>query len=150
MSTIVCATRGGASSLAVQQQAIERAREGDHRLIFLYVVDTTTFEGLDDSLVPAVSSELGWIGATLLNIAKNRAEAHDVEAETQIRHGVLRGEIEALLTEESADLLLLGTPRGTTRTVFGDDAIERFADSVSEATGVEVKLVRAEEVTDIW
>jgi len=150
MPTIVCATRGGASSLAVQQRAIEHAQEGEQRLIFLYVVDTESLEGLDDLLVPAVKSELHWIGATLLNIAKNRAEAHDVDAETQIRHGSLRGEIEALLKEESADLLLLGTPRGTTRTVFGDDAIERFAESVRQATGVDVELVHAEEVVDIW
>lgn len=150
MSTIICATRGGASSLAVQQRAIEHAREGQHRLIFLYVIDTSSLEGLDKMLLPAVCSELYWIGETLVNIAQNRAESHEVAAETQIREGDLREEIEAILTEEAAELLLLGTPRGTTRTVFGDDAIERFAQTIREDTGVEVELVHAEEVLEEW
>jgi nucleotide-binding universal stress UspA family protein len=150
MSTIVCATRGGASSLAVQQRAIELARAEGHRLIFLYVIDTTSLFGLDEPLLAAVCTELHWMGETLVNIAKKRAEDHGVAAEAQIRQGDLKEEIASLLNDEAAELLLLGTPRGTTRTVFGDDAIERFATTIREDTGVRVELVHVEEVLESW
>jgi hypothetical protein len=39
-------------------------------------------------------------------------------------------------------LELLGAPRGTTANVFGDDAIERFAEEIASISGVEVEVAR--------
>lgn len=144
MGCIVCATRGGAGSRAVQSHAINYAREHNKQLAFLYVVDAETVGTRGSALVPAVLQELSWLGQTLLRVAQMRAESFQVESEIAIREGPVRGEINRFLQEQSGELLFLGAPRGTTSGVFGDDAIEQFAQSIQEGSGVPVEIVRPE------
>jgi hypothetical protein len=59
-----------------------------------------------------------------------------------IREGNLQEEIGRFLQESKATLLLLGAPRGATSTIFGDDAVERFAHVIEEKTGIPVEVVR--------
>ena len=134
MSSIVCATRGGQGSRAAQLEAIEIARETGDRLVFLYVVNPVRLEEQDDILFGAVRAEVHWIGRALLNIARQRAESAGVSADIAIREGDVSDEIERFLGESGARLLLLGAPRGTTPRVFGDDAIELFADALRQET----------------
>ena len=140
--TIVCATRGGQGSRAVQMAAIERAKETGERLAFLYVVDVHLIDEYDEALSGAMRAEFHWLGRALLHVARQRAEREQVEAEIAIREGGVREEIEAFLRESNAAVLMLGAPRGTTPNVFGDDAIERFAHTIESDTGVTVKIVR--------
>lgn len=146
MGTIVCATRGGAGGRAVQTRAISYARENDKPLVFLYVIDTEALTNKDNALATAVHQELGWLGQTLLRIAQKRAESLQVESEIVVREGPVRDEISRFLQERSAELLLLGAPRGTTSSIFGDDAIEQFAISIQESSNVPVEIVRPETV----
>ena len=146
MGNVVCATRGGEGSRAAQEVAIRYAQENQHDLIFMYVVDFKTLDEFDDSLLPAVREELTWLGQSLLRIAGNRAEQAGVTAEIIIREGDVRLVIEEYLQESQADLLILGAPRGTTANVFGDDAIEQFAQRIEEDTGVRAEIARPEAV----
>ena len=142
MGNIVCATRGGAGSRAVQQAAITYARERGTGLVFLFVIDTGSVEQEDAELVAAVHDELLFLGQTLLRIAKKRAANYQVKAEIIVRDGRVKEQITKFLDESSAELLLLGAPRGTTDTTFGDDVIEQFAESIHRDTGVEVEIIR--------
>ncbi len=141
---IVCATRGGEGSRAVQLKAIQRSKELDKPLVFLYVTDAATVEGVDKRLLPAVQEELDWMGQTLLRIAKHRAQLSGLETDIVIRHGAVREEIGRFLEESEGELLLLGAPRGTSANVFGDDAVEQFAQAIQEQTGVPVEVIRPE------
>jgi len=142
MGNIVCATRGGAGSRAVQQAAITYARERGTGLVFLFVIDTSSVENEEAELVAAVRDELLFLGQTLLRIAKKRAANYQVKAEIIVRDGNVKQQISKFLDESSAELLLLGAPRGTTDTIFGDDVIEQFAESIHRDTGVEVEIIR--------
>ncbi|MDX1689134.1 MAG: universal stress protein [Candidatus Promineifilaceae bacterium] len=142
MGTIVCATRGGQGSRAVQLAAIDRAKERNERLVFLYVVDVPLIKEYDEALSGAMHAESHWLGEALLRVAQQRAQREQVKAEIAIREGDVKEEIEAFLTESDAAVLMLGAPRGTTPTVFGDDAIERFAATIENDTGVAVEIVR--------
>lgn len=144
MGNIVCATRGGAGSRAVQERAVKYAKEGLHQVIFLYVIDTSSIGEADESLREAVETELGWLGRTLLRIAQKRARAAGIESEVVVRHGQVIPEISHFVAEKSAELLLLGAPRGTTATVMGDDPVETLAERISQETGVPVEVVRPE------
>jgi nucleotide-binding universal stress UspA family protein len=148
MACIICATRGGAGSRAVQRLALEYASESGAQLIFLYVTDTSSITGIDDSLLPAIQAELDWVGKALLRVAQNRAKGVGVTSEIVLRNGEVREEISRFVAEQSADLLLLGAPRNTTVHIFGDDAIEQFAASIQEQTGVKVEIARPEETED--
>ena len=142
MGSIVCATRGGAGSRAVQQSAITYARERGTDLVFLFVVDTCSLQNEEDELIRAVCKELLFLGQTLLRIAKKRAANYQVTADIVIREGEVKEEISKFIDERSAELLLLGAPRGTTDTTFGDDVIEQFAEAIHRDTGVEVEIIR--------
>ena len=146
MSRIVCATRGGEGSRAVQMMAIRKAKAEHKPLTFLFVTDPASLGMVDALLVPAVQAELNWMGQTLLNIAHQRAHLAGIEADVAVRVGEVRQEIDKYLQESGADLLLLGAPRGTTANVFGDDAIEQFAQSIQKSTGIPVEVIRPENV----
>ena len=149
MSCIVCATRGGEGSRAVQLAAIERAKKSDKDLVFLFVADSTMQEKIEETLQTAVREELIWMGNAMLQIAKMRAGAENITVRLVVKVGEVREEIEDFLQESQAELLLLGAPRGTTATVFGDDAIEHFAHTIQEDTGITVEVIRPEEIRDL-
>lgn len=143
---VVCATRGGEGSLAVQLEAIKRAKALGRPLIFLFVTDPFTVSTYEAGLQTAVEAELNWMGETMLRIAQHRADEAGIVSEVRVRQGNVREEIGRFLEESNADLLLLGAPRGTTANVFGDDAIERFAQELSEKHRVDVAVIRPEIV----
>ena len=92
----------------------------------------------------ALQYELNWLGNALLNIAHKRAENRRIASKIVIREGKVADEIVSFLEEESADLLLLGAPRGTSASTLGDDQVERFAESIERESGVPVEIVRPE------
>jgi nucleotide-binding universal stress UspA family protein len=146
MGCIVCATRGGEGSRAVQLAAIERAKQTGKDLVFLFVADTTMRVHIEENLHTAVRDELVWMGNAMLQIARLRAGARHIDVQLKVRVGEVREEIERFLQDSQADLLLLGAPRGTTATIFGDDAIEKFAKTIQQDTGIQVDVIRPEAV----
>jgi hypothetical protein len=142
MNEIVCATRGGEASRAVQMAAIVQAKETGNPLVFLYVVSPDSVAYIEPTLEDAVLEELTWLGKAVLNVAEDRAQGEGVASEKVIRIGHVREEICGYLTETGASLLLLGAPRSTTTSVFGDDPVERLASSIHDSTGVDVAVVR--------
>jgi nucleotide-binding universal stress UspA family protein len=142
MNKIVCATRGGEASRAVQMAAIEQAKTTGSPLVFLFVVSPEAAKGVEKRLEKAVINEMVWLGKVVLKVAEDRAKSEGVKAETIIRKGFVRDEICNYLTEEQAQLLLLGAPRSDTNSVFGDDPAERLASSIHGTTGVDVAIVR--------
>lgn len=144
MGSIVCATRGGEGSRVVQREAIRRAKEAGKNLVFLYVLDISNLGPLEEKLMAAVRAELTWLGKALVNTAQQRAKVEDIEAAVVIREGEVQAEICRYLKETDASLLLLGAPRNTTATTFGDDVVEQIASSIQNETGVSVSVVRPE------
>lgn len=145
MSKIVCATRGGEGSRAVQMAGINEARRSGNGLVFLYVTAPDGMIQEDVDLQTAVSAELSWVGQALLRIAQKRANAADITAELVIRKGQVREEIARYLQETDVDLMLLGAPRGTTPHIIGDDAVERFAQFLESETGVTTRVIRPDQ-----
>lgn len=142
MRCIVCATRGGPGSRASQEKAIAYAVERQSELVFLYIVDISNVGDVDENMKAALLKELSWIGQVILRIAQKRAENAQILSEMVIREGSVNDEICQFLIERSADLLLLGAPRGTTAAIFGDDSIELFAREITGTSGVAVEIVR--------
>lgn len=139
MGSIVCATRGGEASRQTQERAIALAKERGSELVFLCVVDPSFVEPSNEALQSALADELRRLGRSLLCVAQARAREQGVEAETVVRSGPVRENLEAYLQEVDADTLVIGTPRSeTTAKAFGPQDIPRLAEAVREATGVEV------------
>ncbi len=140
---IVCATRGGEGSRAVQRAAVQYARENEVKLIFLYVVDESVYI-VDNVMRSALHDELQWLGHTLVKLAQQRGQMAGVTAEMAILEGHFRDQLSAYLRQTKPQKLLLGAPRGTSSNIFGDDEIEQFAFEIGRETGVPVQVVRPE------
>jgi len=144
MNDIVCATRGGAGSRAVQLTAIELARRTGNPLVFLYVASPGYLSHESPTLQEPIRDELIWLGKALLVVAEKRARDAGLNAKTVILVGNVQDEINRYLIENKASILLLGAPRGTTAELAGEDAVEQFATRIHEGSGVEVQIVRPE------
>jgi hypothetical protein len=145
MNEIVCATRGGEGSRAVQLAAIKEAKETGNPLVFLYVAAPGSLSDVSPALETAVREELIWLGRALLFVAQKRAIDAGLEAETVIREGLVLDEICSYLTTNKVSDLLLGAPRGTTSQLFGDDPVERLGTEIHNRTGVKVKIIRPDK-----
>lgn len=141
---IVCATRGGEGSRVLQLEAVKRARRDSALLLIVYVVNHHELGELEAGEIPDVEAELMWLGETLLLLAQNRALDAGVSAEIALLTGAPLSEIATYAREQTADLIMLGAPRGTTANVFGDDEIERAANWLIDETGISVEIVRPE------
>jgi len=142
MKRIVCATRGGAASRRVQEEAIALAKEHGAELVFLYVADFAGCGTVPEDLAPVVADELTRLGRSLLHIAHVRARERGVEASMVARCGPVRQTIVDFVTETGADALIIGAPHPRSKTPqFGDKGIRAFAEAVTAATGAEVVIV---------
>lgn len=142
MSSIICATRAGEGSRAVQWEAIRQAKEEGHHLVFLYVIETKQLDPIDEPMRPFVKAELYWLAKTMLRIAERRALSAGVNAELAIREGNIREEIHRIVVSSDADCLLLGAPRHRNINEFGREEIEVFARSIEESNNIQVKIIR--------
>jgi hypothetical protein len=144
MNDIVCATRGGAGSRAVQLTAIELAQRTGNPLVFLYVASPGNLSHEEPALQEPIRDELIWLGKALLVVAEKRARDAGLRANTVILVGNVQDEINRYLLENKASILLLGAPRGTSAELAGEDATKQFATRIYESSGVEVQIVRPE------
>jgi nucleotide-binding universal stress UspA family protein len=142
--SVVCAVRGGPASKLSTRQAAAKARLMGARLIFLYVVNQSDDEEMDDGLQFALQTEGEWLARAMLNLWKGRVENAGIQVQIIIRKGQLIPEIIACLQEESAEIFFIGAPRGTTAHIMGDDEIERVAQTIQDQTNVPVEIVRPE------
>jgi nucleotide-binding universal stress UspA family protein len=147
MSVIVCATRGGEASRLLQTRAVEIARQRNADLVFVYVVNPNSTLDLDQQLLPAISQEMTWFANAILDIARLRGKRAGVRVETTVRRGDVQLEIEKVLKEYAADLLVIGSSRPDQNGQFSDGQEEKFAHRMAERTGVEVQIIRQKPAT---
>ena len=142
MRPIVCATRGGEVSRRTQERAVALAKERDAELIFLCVVDPGFAGPVDKALTATLADELQWLGRALLSVAQARAREQGVVARTAVRCGPAWQNIEEYVRQVDADALVIGAPRsGSTPRAFGSGDVHHLAETINEATGVEVVVV---------
>ena len=144
MNEIICATRGGQGSRAVRTRAIALAQETGLSLLFLFVVDLHHLGEHNSVLTEALRQEAYWLGRVTLEIARQQAESTGLQVEVVIREGIMREELVHVLQQRRANRLLLGAPRRASVSVFGDDAIEQFAQEIEQETGIPAEIVHPE------
>lgn len=144
MPGIVCAIRGGASSLPTIRKAIELAKETGQSIYFLYVVNLDFLVQTGRSRTHTIAQEMREMGEFILFRTQITAEQEGVKAEGVVREGQVREEIIELSREIEADYIVLGHPRGGEREdVFDQDRLREFSLRIEEETGA--KAVFPEE-----
>lgn len=138
-STIVCATRGGETSVRTQMQAIDLAKQRAASLLFLYVADVKFLDRMSGTLLVDVATELENMGEFLLLMAKERAEKEDVAADTVVKRGEFREALIEAAQESEASLIVLGSPEEGGHTQR--DFLETLATGITEECGIETIIV---------
>ena len=142
MRPIVCATRGGEVSRRTQQRAVALAKERGTELVFLCVVDPGFAGPVSKALAATLADELQRLGKALLSIAQVRAREQGVVTRTVVLSGPAWQNIEEYVRRVDADALVIGAPRtGSTPRAFGSGDVHHLAETINEATGVEVVVV---------
>ena len=143
---IVCAARGGPLIQPSVRRALELACEANARLTFLYILDVEFMKYTTLGRADVVFEELDKLGQfMMLRLCEYANQAGCTNVDYAIRHGTVKEEILAYLSEAWPDLLVLGRPRHAaedeTPSAFESDAIVRFAGELTQKTGVKVELV---------
>jgi len=142
MGRILCATRGGEASRRTQDAAIALAKEQGDELIFLYVADSSFLNHTAAPLVIDVEARLVKMGEFQLLVAKERAAAQGISAQTIVRKGKLRAELVGAARELGVDLIVLGHPVDQhEQAIFDEAALQAFATSLQAITGTRVRIL---------
>jgi nucleotide-binding universal stress UspA family protein len=131
---------GGEASYRTQDAAIALAKELGDELCFRYVVDLHFLDKTVEPIVVDVGTERVKMGDFLLVMAKERAAAQGINAQTIVRQGQIRKEMAAAARQMGATLIVLGRPAGPTAH-FDENALQSFADSLRTETGVDVYIL---------
>ena len=114
MTVILCATRGGKSSIPNQQWAIDLAKKRNAKLIFLYVTSVRFLDNLSSPLLVDVAHELDEMGEFLLSMACDRAEQSGLAARGIVRQGIFREALAEVIDERQVDTVVLGASTALT------------------------------------
>lgn len=144
--TILCATRGGESSLNTQQYAIDMAREREVDVLFLYVSNVEFMHNVPAVKLHDLQAELDKMGEFLLLMAKERAGKQGVAAETIIKRGHFREALIETAQHTTASLIVMGTPADDSITARA--YLDRLKHNLEDETGIEVTIVEDPEDDD--
>lgn len=110
---IVCATRGGPASERVHEEAIELARQRHGALVFLHIVNTAAFAGLDPERVAALTQQQRALAQSILRQAQAQAHRAGVPARVELLEGPVASTLQEFVHKVAADILVLGYPHTT-------------------------------------
>lgn len=96
----------------VVDHAADVASRRDATVDVLYVVDDRAFLTLDDGMQDEATAQLRTQGEDAVGRAADRLADEGVDTQTLVRDGDPAEEILAALTEDDADLVVMGTRRG--------------------------------------
>jgi nucleotide-binding universal stress UspA family protein len=138
---IVCGVTGSAHAQSAAMESAILAKEHNARLIYVYVVDTSFLRGGLAS-ASGVQDSLLKLGNHILDMAEELAKSQGVTPQKMVRQGAALDVLKAVVTEEKADLLMLGHEK---RTIFEKalfhGEVEDHVKELQEQTGVNVRVV---------
>ena len=141
MGVILCATRGGETSLETQDAAISLAKQAGDELVFIYVYDVEFLTHANYALrEDVVADELNRMAEFLMTMAVDRAKAQGLSSRSLIREGEFRAELLSALQEEQARLLILGRP-GVDDGRFALEHLSELARRLQEESGIPVRIL---------
>ena len=149
MKTILYPTRGGQTSYPNQDAVIALAKEGNAKLIFLYVSNVKFLEKLGHvSHARVVEEELEDLGEFLLTMACERAENTGWKAEAVVRQGVFLEAVNEIIHEHQVDTFIIGAP-GSTHAVTTTDFLQNLIREIKETNQIEVLVIQDGHLIDL-
>ena len=143
-TSIVCGVTGSAHSQKAALEAAVLAKQHNSRLTFVYAVDIgflkSSIGGLSTSLA---ENGLDHLGEHILEYAEQLAQSQGVTPKKIVRRGPVLEVLKQVVSEEKADLLILGHENKTIfeKTLF-KGSVEDHIEELKQQTGIEVAVIR--------
>jgi nucleotide-binding universal stress UspA family protein len=143
--TIVCGVTGSAHAQKAALEAAVMAKDNNADLVYVYAVDTNFFKkGIAVELTSDfIDQTLSHLGEHILELAEQLAHSQGVKPKKIVRVGPVLDVLQSVVTEEKADLLVLGHENRTffEKALFKGE-VEDHVDELKKRTGAEVSIVR--------
>ncbi|MBI5605331.1 MAG: universal stress protein [Deltaproteobacteria bacterium] len=142
--TIVCGVTGSEHSQKAAQEAARLAKENGAALIYVYAVDTSFLKGMTVELTPDFANKtLEHLGGHILERAEEIALSTGVTPQKILRSGEVLEVLKQVLSEEKADLLVIGhEERSFFEKVLFDGEVEDHVQELINQTGVSVQVIK--------
>jgi nucleotide-binding universal stress UspA family protein len=141
---IVCGVTGSEPSQKAAQEAARLAKENQAGLVFVYAVDIKFLKGMTIQLTSDFAEKtLEHLGGRILERAEESAQAQGITPRKIIRSGAVLEVLKQVISEEKADLLVLGHEDRSffEKVLFGGE-VEDHVQELIKQTGVNVLVVK--------
>lgn len=142
--TIVCGVTGSEHSQKAALEAASLAKNHQARLIYVYAVDTSFLKGMTVELTPDFANKtLEHLGGHILERAEEIALSKGITPKKILRSGEVLEVLKQVLTEEKADLLIIGhEDRSFFEKVLFKGEVEDHIQELIKQTGVSVQVIK--------
>ena len=143
--SIVCGVTGSTHAQKAALEAAVLAKENNAKLTYVYAVDIGFLRsGITIQLSSGFAEDsLMHLGSHILDHAAKLAESQGVSAKQVVRKGPVLDVLRAVVSEEQADLLVLGHEERTFfEKAFFKGEVEDHVQELTQQTGTEVTIVR--------
>lgn len=122
---------GGTGRAASLRSAFSHAAEVDGSLVYLAILDNSTFSDIDDDMALVVADELEWLLEAQINLTRTQLGLDELPVRVAVRRGDVIEEISSVVETLGTARVLLGAPVPTS----GHESIDDFVATVAERTG---------------
>ncbi|MGH1491192.1 MAG: universal stress protein [Acidimicrobiales bacterium] len=101
---------GGTGRAATLRKALTKASEAGHGLIYLAILDDSTFGDVDRSMLELAKDELSWLLDAQLELARKQTGLADIGVRVLVRSGDVAAEIIDVVDASGTSEVLIGAP----------------------------------------
>jgi nucleotide-binding universal stress UspA family protein len=142
---IVCGVTASAHSQKAALEAARLARQDGAELVYVYAVDLEFLAGgrMGSLSQDVIGTSLEALGGHILDYAEQIAASAGVKLKKIVRRGQVLDVLKQVMSEEKADLLVLGHEKRTflEKALFKGD-VEDHVKELKAKTGAEVMIIR--------
>ena len=142
---IVCGVTASAHSQKAALEAAKLSKQHGAQLIYVYVVDLAFLKGgkLGSLSQDVIAQSIEKLGRQIVDLAEQIAASEGVKTEKMVRRGTVLEVLGQVMSEQKADLLVLGHEE---RTFFEkhlfEGSVEDHIQELKARTGAEVTVIR--------
>ncbi len=128
---------GGAGRPASLRMAMQRAADADRALVYLAILNSSSFADLDDIMFDLVTDELRWLLEAQLELARRQTGLLELETRVVVQRGDIVDEVRSVVEAAGIDEVFVGAP------LIGHDGRdpEALLAALCAGTGVAVELL---------
>lgn len=134
---IVYVSWGGTGRAATLRKALRRAHETDRGLVYLAILDDSTFGDIDHSMLDLAKDELAWLLDAQLELSKSQTGIDDVAIRVLVRAGDVAEQIVEVVDAVGDTEVLIGAPLPAS----GENAVADLLAVLAGRTTAPIELI---------